>query len=144
MLDITADNFETEVVLGSQTTPVLLDFWAPWCGPCKSLSPVLEKLEAAYGGRFVLAKVNSDEQQELAAAFGIRSIPTCILMIGGRPVDGSTSICPAKTSWPPRPKPRKRMRRWKPATSTARWPVWPRPTKPTPRTTRCVTTTPSC
>ena len=88
MIDVTIANFDAEVIEASQTTPVLVDFWAPWCGPCKSLGPVLEKVEVAYNGRFKLVKINSDDEQELAGAFGIRSIPTCVLMIEGKPVDG--------------------------------------------------------
>lgn len=88
MIDVTMQNFEAEVIEASMTTPVLVDFWAPWCGPCKSLGPVLEKLETDYGGRFKLVKINSDDEQQIAGAFGIRSIPTCILLMGGRPVDG--------------------------------------------------------
>lgn len=94
MIDVTVANFDAEVVEASMTTPVLVDFWAPWCGPCKSLGPVLEKVEAAYNGRFKLVKIDSDQEQELAGAFGVRSIPTCVLMMGGKPVDGFMGALP--------------------------------------------------
>jgi putative thioredoxin len=94
MIDVTIANFETEVIEASRTVPVLVDFWAPWCGPCKSLGPILEKVEAAYGGRFKLVKINSDDEQQLAGAFGIRSIPTCVLMVNGQPVDGFMGALP--------------------------------------------------
>jgi len=94
MMDVTVANFEEEVIAASMTTPVLIDFWAPWCGPCKSLGPILEKVEASYAGRFKLVKIDSDQEQQLGAAFGIRSIPTCILMVGGKPVDGFQGALP--------------------------------------------------
>lgn len=94
MIDVNMANFEQEVIAASMYTPVLVDFWAPWCGPCKSLGPLLEKVEAEYAGRFTLAKVNSDNEQQLATAFGIRSLPTCVLLMGGKPVDGFTGALP--------------------------------------------------
>ena len=94
MMDVTVANFEEEVIAASMTTPVLIDFWAPWCGPCKSLGPILEKVEVAYEGRFKLVKIDSDQEQQLGAAFGIRSIPTCILMMDGKPVDGFQGALP--------------------------------------------------
>jgi len=94
MIDVTMENFEANVIAASQTTPVLVDFWADWCGPCKSLGPVLEKLEADYAGRFKLVKINADTEQQLAGAFGVKSLPTCILLIGGRPVDGFMGAVP--------------------------------------------------
>ncbi|GLS16847.1 MULTISPECIES: thioredoxin [Hydrogenophaga] len=94
MINVTIANFEAEVIEASMHTPVLVDFWAPWCGPCKVIGPLLEKLETEYQGRFKLVKIDSDQEQQLAAAFGIRSIPTCVLLIGGQPVDGFMGAVP--------------------------------------------------
>ncbi|WP_296444795.1 thioredoxin [Rhodoferax sp. UBA5149] len=94
MMNVTVENFDDEVVAASMQTPVLVDFWAPWCGPCKALGPLLEKLETAYAGRFKLVKIDSDQEQELSQAFGIRSIPTCVLMFQGKPVDGFMGALP--------------------------------------------------
>ncbi len=92
--DASAATFEQEVLVRSMTTPVLIDFWAPWCAPCKQLKPVLEKLADEFAGGFVLAKVNSDDEGQLAAMFGIRSLPTVMLLKGGQPVDGFTGAQP--------------------------------------------------
>ena len=94
MIDVTLENFESEVIAASMTQPVLVDFWAPWCGPCKVIGPLLEKLEADYAGRFKLVKIDSDQEQQLAGAFGIRSIPTCVLLMNGQPVDGFMGAIP--------------------------------------------------
>jgi putative thioredoxin len=98
MIDITLQNFENDLIQESLQQPVLLDIWAPWCGPCRTLGPMLEKLEADYGGRFKLAKLNADEQPEisgqLSQAFGVRSIPFCVLFDQGQPVDGFVGAIP--------------------------------------------------
>ena len=98
MSDITIQNFEAELIQASMQQPVLLDIWAPWCGPCRTLGPLLEKIEAAYAGRFRLAKLNSEDQPEIAAqlseAFGVRSIPFCVMFKDGQPVDGFVGALP--------------------------------------------------
>ncbi len=85
--DVTEADFERAVLERSLQVPVLLDCWAPWCGPCRALGPVLEKLVQAYGGRFVLAKLNTDEAPGIAAALQMRSIPMVLLFVNGQPVD---------------------------------------------------------
>ncbi|MBK9361540.1 MAG: tetratricopeptide repeat protein [Rubrivivax sp.] len=92
--DVTDADFETAVIERSMQVPVLLDCWAPWCGPCKSLKPVLEKLVQAYGGQFVLAKLNSDECPGVAQALQLRSIPHVFLIKGGQLVDQFTGALP--------------------------------------------------
>ncbi len=94
VFDTTTDTFEAEVLQKSLQTPVLVDFWATWCGPCKTLGPILEKLAADYNGAFVLAKVDVDKEQQIAAAFQIRSVPTVFLVKDGQIVDGFPGALP--------------------------------------------------
>ena len=93
-LDVGLADFQKNVIDESSRRPVVVDFWAPWCGPCKSLKPVLEKLAAEYGGKFLLAKVNSDENQALAQRYGVRGIPSVKAFIDGEPVDEFSGALP--------------------------------------------------
>ncbi|ACC69708.1 thioredoxin [Paraburkholderia phymatum] len=93
-MDTTLATFEKDVISASMLAPVLVDFWAPWCGPCKTLGPMLEKLEAEYEGKWRLVKVNVDENQELAAHFQVRSIPHVVAFADGRPVDQFIGVLP--------------------------------------------------
>ncbi|MBK8977892.1 MAG: tetratricopeptide repeat protein [Planctomycetes bacterium] len=94
VFDVTARDFERDVVVRSRDVPVLLDFWADWCGPCRALGPVLEKLAGEFGGGFVLGKIDTEREQELAMAFRVQSIPFCVLFDGGQPVDAFAGALP--------------------------------------------------
>ena len=94
VFDVDTQTFEADVLQASLTTPVLLDFWAPWCEPCKTLGPMLEKLAAEYNGAFRLGKVDVDQQQELAGMFGIKSIPTVVMVKDGQVLDGFAGALP--------------------------------------------------
>ena len=96
VLDVTEATFETEVLQRSMTVPVLIDFWAEWCGPCKTLSPVLERLAEADGGAWVLAKIDVDSNQQLSGQLQIQSIPTVLLALGGRLIQGFTGALPER------------------------------------------------
>ncbi|HEU0241688.1 MAG TPA: thioredoxin [Micromonosporaceae bacterium] len=94
VIDVTEATFADEVLTRSMTTPVVIDFWAEWCGPCKQLSPVLEHLAHEGGGSWVLAKVDVDANPRLAATFRIQSIPTVYAVVGGQPVDAFNGVIP--------------------------------------------------
>lgn len=94
VFDATTATFEAEVLQKSLQTPVLVDFWAEWCGPCKALGPILEKLAAEYHGAFELAKVDTEAEPQIASAFQIRSIPTVFLVKDGQIVDGFQGALP--------------------------------------------------
>jgi putative thioredoxin len=93
-LDVGLADFPQHVLEESKRRPVVVDFWAPWCGPCKSLKPILEKLAAEYGGKFLLAKINSDENQELAVRYGVRGIPSVKAFIDGEQIDEFSGALP--------------------------------------------------
>jgi putative thioredoxin len=90
----TTENFMTDVVEASSSRPVLVDFWAPWCGPCRTLMPLLDRIADDYAGRFILAKVNTEEQPQLASHFQIRSIPTVVLIHQGEVVEQFVGLQP--------------------------------------------------
>jgi putative thioredoxin len=94
MIEVTQQNFEQEVLAASHRIPVLVDFWAPWCAPCRALAPVLERIGHDMSGQLSLVKVNSDDNPEIAAALGVRGIPYVVLFKDGKPVDNFVGALP--------------------------------------------------
>lgn len=94
ILDVSLADFDQQVLAASRSVPVVVDFWAPWCQPCRILKPILEKLAVEFGGKFILAKVNSDENQELSQRYGVRGIPAVKAFVDGQLVDEFTGALP--------------------------------------------------
>ena len=94
IIDVSEDDFEARVIEASSVTPVMVDFWAEWCPPCRALTPVLERVAAEYAGRVILAKVDADENMKLAGRYRLRGFPTVILFVNGVPVDQFSSARP--------------------------------------------------
>lgn len=94
IVNITLENFQEVILLQSQETLIMVDFWAEWCEPCKSLMPILEKIASEYPKDLILAKVNCDEQQEISMQFGVRNLPTVMLVKDGQPIDGFAGVQP--------------------------------------------------
>ena len=93
-VDVTMDNFMAEVIEGSKTTPTIVQFWAPWCGPCKQLGPVLEKVVGASGGKVRMVRVNIDDNQQIAQQMRVQSVPTVYGFVDGQPIDGFAGAQP--------------------------------------------------
>ncbi len=92
IMELSGNNFETEVV--KSDVPVLVDFWAPWCGPCKMITPIIEELAGEFGDKVKIGKINVDNNQDLAAKFGIRGIPTVMLFKGGESINSFVGVRP--------------------------------------------------